>query len=184
MNLSNRTSLVVAIVVGLIAGLLLGMALFWGLFPVQWTDAQPYDLAPEARANYVQLVADSFGLERDPQAAAGYFQSWTDEEKQQAFADAIAQYEQEGRPGKAQAVQDLALVLGVTPAAAGTAPAEPAGATGLVDRLRLPCLVFFIVLLVLVLGWIALRTILRRRSTVNERAMVVPPQNTPRMPAS
>ena len=175
MNLSNRTSLVVAIVVGLIAGLLLGMALFWGLFPVQWTDAQPYDLAPEARANYVQLVADSFGLERDPQAAAGYFQSWTDEEKQQAFADAIAQYEQEGRPGKAQAVQDLALVLGVTAAATGTAPAEPAGATGLVDRLRLPCLVFFIVLLVLVLGWIALRTILRRRSTVNERAMVVPP---------
>jgi hypothetical protein len=172
MNSSNRNSLIIGIVVGLIAGLLLGMFLFWELFPVQWTDAHPYDLAPEARADYVQLAADSFGLNRDPQEAARHFEVWSDEEKQQAFADAIAQYEQEGRPAKAQAVQDLAMVLGITPGAEPVepaGPAEPAEAVSFVDRLRLPCLVFFLVLLVLVVGWIGLRTVLRRRGTATPR---------------
>lgn len=172
MNSVNRTSLIIGIVVGLIAGLLLGMALFWGLFPVQWTDARPYDLAPEARADYVQLAADSFSLDRDPQEAARHFQGWTDEEKQQAFADAIAQYEAEGLPARAQSVQDLSMVLGVTPGAAPPGVEEPAEAASLVDRLRVPCLVFFVVLLVIVLGWIGLRVALRRRrGDVLERPM-------------
>ncbi|RPI58980.1 MAG: hypothetical protein EHM56_00255 [Chloroflexi bacterium] len=175
MNSINRTSLFIGIVVGLIAGLLLGMALFWGLFPVQWTDARPYDLAPEARADYVQLAADSFSLDRDPQEAARHFEGWTDAEKQEAFAEAIAQYEQEGMPAKAQAVQDLAMVLGVTPGAAGPEPEEPAEAAGLIDRLRVPCLVFFFALLVLVLGWIGLRMALRRRGPVRERPVVAAP---------
>jgi hypothetical protein len=182
MNSFNRTSLFIGIVVGLIAGLLLGMALFWGLFPVQWTDARPYDLAPEARADYVQLAADSFSLARDPQEAAGYFQGWTDEEKQQAFADAIAEYQQAGRTAKAQAVEDLAMVLGVTPGAAPAEPAEPAGAAGLVDRFRMPCLVFFIVLLVLVLVWLGLRALLRRRATSGERVVVPAPPVAPAIP--
>jgi hypothetical protein len=182
MNSFNRTSLLIGIVIGLIAGLLLGMALFWGLFPVQWTDARPYDLAPEARADYVQLAADSFSLDRDPQAAANYFQSWTDEEKQQAFADAVAQYEQEGRPDKVQAVQDLALILGVTPGAGPAEPAQPPQAAGLVERFRVPCLVFFVALLVLVLGWIGLRTLLGRRVPSTERVMVPAPPVGPAIP--
>jgi len=179
MNSINRTSLFIGIVVGLIAGLLLGMALFWGLFPVQWTDARSYDLAPEARADYVQLAADSFSLDRDPQEAASQFEGWTDAEKQQAFSDAIAQYEQEGMPAKAQAVQDLAMVLGVTPGAAEPEPVEPAAAASLIDRLRVPCLVFFFALLILVLGWIGLRMAMRRRGPVRERAMVSAPPAGP-----
>jgi len=37
--------------------------------------------------------------------AASYFEDWTDEEMQQAFADAIAQYEQEGNAAGARAVR-------------------------------------------------------------------------------
>jgi len=175
MNSSNRNNLLIGIIVGLVAGLLLGMVLFWGLFPVKWTDAHPYDLAPEAKADYVQLVADSFALHKDPQEAAGYFESWTEEELAQAFADAITQAEQEGRPDKAQSVRDLALVLGVTPAAAGVEgaePAEPAESASLIDRFRVPCLVFFIVLFVLVVGWILLRMFQRRQSSTTSEAKV------------
>ena len=64
-------------------------------------------------------------------------------------------YETSGETAKAQAVQDLALVLGVTAAP----PPLPDTGPGIVERLRLPCLVFLVVLLVLVVGWIGARTL-------------------------
>jgi hypothetical protein len=171
---SNRTGLIIG-VAGLVLGLLLGMLLFWGLFPVQWTDANSYDLAPQAKAEYIALVADSFRLNKDRAAAAKYLEVWTAEEKEAAFADAVARYEETGQADKVQAIEDLAMVLVVSlpeegaPAPEATAeaeaPAEPTPAQpSLVQRLRVPCLVFFGVLLVLVLAWIGFRIALRRRA--------------------
>jgi hypothetical protein len=175
---SNRTALIIAGVVGLVVGLLLGMLLFWQLFPVQWTDAHPYDLEPEAKAEYVALVADSFGLNKDAAAAAKYFEQWAVEEKEEAFADAVARHKEQGQADKVKAIEDLAKVLVVSlpegevsaPAAGETpeagAPVEPEDGTetSLWERLRVPCLVFFVVLLILVLAWIGLRIALRRRA--------------------
>jgi hypothetical protein len=175
---SNRTGLIIAGVVGLVLGLLLGMLLFWGLFPVRWTDANSYDLAPQAKAEYVALVADSFSLNKDQAAAAKYFEVWTVEEKEEAFADAVALYEEKGEADKVQVINDLATVLVVslpeegipTPEPGATAEAEapvepePTPGPSFIQRVRVPCLVFFGVLLVLVLGWIGFRIALRRRS--------------------
>jgi len=175
---SNRTGLIIAGVVGLVLGLLLGMLLFWGLFPVRWTDANSYDLAPQAKAEYVALVADSFSLNKDQAAAAKYFEVWTVEEKEEAFADAVALYEEKGEADKVQVINDLATVLVVslpeegipTPEPGATAEAEapvepePTPGPSFIQRVRVPCLVFFGVLLVLVLGWIGFRIALRRRA--------------------
>jgi hypothetical protein len=169
MEMINRRNLIIGIVVGLVLGLLLGMGLFWGLFPVQWTDAQPYDLAPQARAVYIGLVADSYKLYKDPAQAAAYLEGWNPEDKQQAVADAIAMYEAEGRPDQVQAVQDLQMVLGI----GEVPPVPPEQAPGLWDRIRVPCLVFLVVLLVLVLGWIGYRQAVKRRMVVEKPAPVV-----------
>jgi hypothetical protein len=169
----NRSSLIIGVVVGLILGLLLGLLLFWGLFPVEWTDAHSYDLAPESKAEYVGLVADSFNLHKDPARAAEHLELWTEAEKEQAVADAIAMYEAQGRPEKVQAVQDLAMVLGIRLPGEAEPPAEPTPEGGFFERIRVPCLVFFFVLLVLVLGWIGLRVALRQRSA-REAAPVAP----------
>jgi hypothetical protein len=169
----NRTSLITGVVVGLILGLLLGMLLFWGLFPVEWTDAHSYDLAAEAKAEYMVLAADSFKLHRDPARVAEYLELWTEEEKQQAVADAIAMQEAQGQQEQAQAVRDLSMVLGISLPGEVEPPVEPAPGGGLFERMRVPCLVFFFVLLVLVLGWIGLRVALRRRSA-REVAPVAP----------
>ena len=59
MGTFDRKTLLVGIVVGIVLGALLGMLLFWVVFPVEWTDANSYDLSPEAKAIYVGLVADS-----------------------------------------------------------------------------------------------------------------------------
>jgi hypothetical protein len=176
---SNRTGLIIAGVVGLVLGLLLGMLLFWVLFPVQWTDANFYDLSPQAQAEYVALVADSYSLNKDQAAAAKYFEVWNVEEKEEAFAGAVALYEEKGEADKVQAIDDLAKVLVVslpeegvpapeaTPAAEATAeaeaPVEPEP-TPFIQRVRVPCLVFFGILLILVLAWIGFRVALRRRA--------------------
>src|SRR5512139_288939 len=152
---SKRTNLIIAGVVGLVLGLLLGMLLFWVAFPVKWTNAHSYDLAPEAKAEYVVLVADSFKLDKDPARAAKYFEAWTPQEKEQAFADSIATYTAQGRPDKVLNVTDLAMVLGVAlPGTTPTPVTTPQPAPGIWDRIRVPCLVFFVVLLILVLGWL------------------------------
>jgi hypothetical protein len=186
MELSNRTNLIIGAVVGLIVGLVLGMILFWGPFKVEWTDARSYDLSPEAKAEYVGLVADSFRVDRDPAQAAAYFDQWYPEELSQAFAGAIDLYEAEGRPEKVQGIQDLATVLDVTPAAEGEVGEQPsaegpAEEGSLWDRIRIPCLVFLVVLLVLVLGWIGFRVALRQRAereglpTAGQPTTVMPP---------
>jgi hypothetical protein len=157
----DRRTLIIGSVGGLVLGLLLGMALFWGLFPVKWTNAQPYDLARDARAQYIGLVADSYKVYKDPALAATYLQSWTADEKQQAVADAISMYYADGRPDKVQSIRDLQLVMGI-----GEQPPQvPEQAMGLWDRIRVPCVVFLAVLLILVLGWTGYRQVMSRRST-------------------
>jgi hypothetical protein len=174
MGAVNRTNGIIG-AVGVILGLLLGMALFWGPFAVEWTDAQPYQLSPEARAEYVGLVADSFALYRDRDLAAGYLEKWTTEELQQAFSGAIDRYEAENRPEKVQAVEDLATVLDVSLVAEGELPpVEPPAESSLWARVRVPCLVFLVVLLVLVLGWVGFRILQGRRAEVASEPVIEP----------
>lgn len=164
MGALDRTGVIIAIM-GIILGLLLGMALFWGLFPVKWTDAQTYHLSPQAQAEFVGLVADSFEVHRDRDLADGHFRGWTSEEMQQAFVDAVERYEVADRPEKVENIEDLATVLDVSLPAEGEAPpAEPPAEGGLWQRIRVPCLVFLVVLLVLVLGWVGFRVAMRQRA--------------------
>jgi hypothetical protein len=154
MESNNRTNLIIGIVVGLVLGLLLGMLLFWVLFPVEWTDAHSYDLSPVGKAEYVALVAASFSADKDATRAARYLDYWEPAEKEQAVADAIAIYEAEGDNAKVLAVQDFAMAVGIPLPDETAALPETVPQTSFFERVRIPCLVFFGVLLVLVLGWI------------------------------
>jgi hypothetical protein len=167
MNSSKYRDLIIGIVLGLIAGLLLGMLLFWQLFPVKWTDAQPYDLSPAGKATYMALVADSFKLDRDAARARQFLGSWTADEMQQAVGDAIQNYEGEGLADKVQAVRDLAMALGIREPVQPipTPPPVESAVTGIWDRLRVPCLVFVLVLLALVLAAFGWRYLSQRRGT-------------------
>jgi len=167
----GNTRLIVAAVVGLILGVLLGMLLFWGVFPPKMGNPQTYDLADEGKIQYVELAADSYALDRDLTRIEQFLYGWSSEEKQKAFSGAIASYEAEGRSDKVQKLNDLQTALGLTavPTPAGataTAEVEPQAtpSKGLVQRLQVPCLVFVLVLLVLVLGAIGFRLAMQRRA--------------------
>lgn len=164
MESNNRTNLIIGVVVGLVLGLLLGMLLFWVLFPVEWTDAHSYDLSPVGRAEYVALVADSFSQDKDATRAAQYLDYWEPAEKEQAVADAIAIYEAESNTDKVLVVQDFAMAVGIPLPDETAALPETVPQTSFFERVRVPCLVFFGVLLVLVLGWIGYRVLTRQRA--------------------
>jgi hypothetical protein len=156
MDMIKRVNPIVVLVVGLVLGLLLGMALFWGPFPVQWENARPYDLEPEARAEYVALVADLYRLTADRDRVEASLAGWTDEEMHDAIEAA-----KEVHPDSTLALEYLQTLLNL-----GTRQVEQP--SSLVDRLQVPCLVFVIVLLILVLAWIGFRVASRRRLTAPE----------------
>lgn len=57
-----------ALLGGLIAGLLLGLLVGWVLWPVEWTNANPGDLRPEYKADFLAAVADAYVAVRTPEA--------------------------------------------------------------------------------------------------------------------
>jgi len=159
---------------GLILGLALGLLIGWVIWPVQWTDAYSYELSPAGRAEFMGLVADSYALDKDPALAAQHLELWEPEEKSQAVADAIQMYQEMGRADKVQHVQDLAMVLNITPGPTtppgeGAAPAE-GGGKSFWARVRPICFVFFFILLLLVLVWIGYRVATRQRERKEGKA--------------
>jgi len=66
-QITPASLVILAIGVGL--GLIIGLIVGWGLLPVQWSNAWPADLSPEARAQYLAAVADAYVYYGDAQAA-------------------------------------------------------------------------------------------------------------------
>ena len=53
-------------VLALVAGLLVGwLAIGWGVWPVQWSDALALDLAPSEQQKYLDVVAETYTLNKD-----------------------------------------------------------------------------------------------------------------------
>lgn len=118
---------------GVMLGLALGMVVYWIVWPVEFTDAHTYDLAPEEKAAYVQLVSDATKVDRDYTRASRLLADWSAEEKQQAFADAAKAYQDSGLRDKARSVEDLGMILQVAGELPPTRP-EPTGLAGFLQR--------------------------------------------------
>ncbi len=73
----NRPGLAVLVV--FIAGLVIGLVVLgWGLFPVQWTNGQPKDLAPEYQATYIETTAIAYSTTGNEAIVANAFRDWPD----------------------------------------------------------------------------------------------------------
>jgi hypothetical protein len=61
---------VVAAVLGFVVGLFIGLVVLgWGLWPVQWTNADPSSLRPDLQDQYLVMVIDSFTKSPDSSIA-------------------------------------------------------------------------------------------------------------------
>lgn len=89
--LQNRRTFRVWAAVGalaLLGGLLVGwLAIGWTLWPVQWTDVLPADLGPADREQYLDLVAESYALNKNIQLVRLRLASFPPAEQPALLAD-------------------------------------------------------------------------------------------------
>jgi hypothetical protein len=92
-----------------LAGLLLGwLAIGWWLWPVTWTDADPWDLREEYQVEYVTLVAREYAQSKDLDSVRRALVGWD----RQMLADLVATARnQVSDPAVGQQLMALASVL-------------------------------------------------------------------------
>jgi hypothetical protein len=158
-------------VVGLVVGCLLGwMLLGWLVFPVTWTDADPWDLRAEQKEAYVLLVAESYSINSDAELAIHRLEGFRRGEVGEILSKLLEESEEAGDLEAKRRLQYLAMVMDITPTAGtpGPEPTTPSAAARLSASLRslLPICGLGVVLL-LIVGLIAIIVfrILQQRAT-------------------
>lgn len=151
---------IIAAVVSLIVGCLIGWTVFgWNIWPVSWTNADPYDLRVEQRELYVSMVADSYSLNEDRDWARQRLAGFDRREISEILAKLIDEREQAGDADGKRRIQYLGIALDISPAGVTPTP-EPTpqpAAGGLLSIVRslLPICGVGLVLL-LIVGLIAI----------------------------
>ncbi len=151
----------IAVALAFIIGLVVGwLVLGWVLFPVAYTNADPWDLNPAAKAMWVTTVADAFSANHDVNLARQRLRGFSNEEVATILKQEIAVRNQAGQANQAANLQQFASALGLnlaaapartTPGAAPTPAAAASGGGGL-GSLLLPILGILVILAVVILG--------------------------------
>ncbi len=163
----GRANLIKGVVIFLV-GLAIGwLAIGWGLWPVQYYDTDPQDLRPSHKEAWILMVADSYGLNQDDEAAQGRLQGFEESEVGEIISSLIARAEEEGDLPAAQRLRDLAGAVGIAlpgalPEATPT-PVPVARGPSILRSLGLVLVLFLLVALVVVGGGVALARWRERR---------------------
>ncbi|MGB5932764.1 MAG: hypothetical protein WBH57_06840 [Anaerolineae bacterium] len=170
----GRANLIKGVVIFLV-GLAIGwLAIGWGLWPVQYYDTDPQDLRRSHKEAWILMVADSYSLNQDDEAAQERLQGFEESEVGEIISSLIVHAEEEGDLPAAQRLRELAGATGVTlpgaqPEATPT-PAPVARGPSIIRSLGLVLVIFLLVALVVVGGGVALARWRERR----ERAPLRP----------
>lgn len=130
---------IIAGVVGLVLGCIFGwLVLGWAVFPVTWTNADPWDLRPEQREAYIALVADSYSIDQDADLARQRLGGFDRVELADALARLVEDAEKAGDGEQKRRLQYLATALDLTPSVVAPTPAASAqtGAARLLSSVR------------------------------------------------
>lgn len=124
----GRTA-IIGSVAGLVVGCFLGwIVLGWLVFPVTWTNADPWDLRPEQEEAYILLVAESYGVNSDAQLAQERMAGFDKGELGDMLAKLIEENQQAGKSDTKRQLQYLSMALEISPSVS-TPSTEPTAAT-------------------------------------------------------
>jgi len=155
-NLLKNTRIV--LVLGVVLGLILGLILGWGIWPVQWINAEPVDLRPDLQADYLRMTIDSLNRTGDANKA---MERWSG--LKEAQGDAFAAVTAAPEYLNPADIQKFAqLVQQVT-----NAPVPPPGAAQQDASGGTPWLIYgagAVILIVLLAGGLYLYRLLRKNS--------------------
>ncbi len=161
---------IIAAVIALVLGCLFGwVVLGWMVFPVTWTNADPYDLRAEQQEVYLMLVADSYSINQDAELARQRLVGFDRGALTDMLARLVEESDKAGDREQKARLQYLAMAVDVTPSVATPrAEATPPPATGRASqyvRSLLPVCGLALVLLILVaLMAVIVFRILQRRA--------------------
>lgn len=128
--MNNRSSLLsnpfVLGIGGLVIGLLVGWFLFgYVLFPVQYTNADPWDLNPPSKAVWVIMAADNYSLNQDLTQARERLRGFTKEEVDQTLTAEFGARNTKGDAEGAARIASFAEVYGLDISTTGTPKPQP-----------------------------------------------------------
>jgi len=166
---NGRANLVKGVVIFLV-GLAIGLSIGWGLWPVQWVDTDPQDLRRSHKEAWILMVADSYSLNQDDEAAQERLQGFEESEVGEIVSSLIVGAEEEGDLPAAQRLRDLAGAAGITLPEATPTPAPVARGPSIIRSIGIVLALFLLVALVVVGGGVALARWRERR----ERAPLRP----------
>lgn len=125
--MNNRSSLlsnpILLGVGGLVIGLLIGWFLLgWVLFPVQYTNADLWDLNPPAKEMYIVTTADAFAADQNLALAQERLRGMTAQEISQSLTAEFAKRNTKGDAAGAARISSFAQALGMP---LSNTPAQP-----------------------------------------------------------
>lgn len=125
--MNNRSSLlsnpIVLGVGGLVVGLLIGWFLLgWVLFPVQYTNADLWDLNPPAKEIYIVTTADAFAADQNLTLAQERLRGMTAQEISQSLSAEFAKRNTNGDAAGAARMSSFAQAIGMP---LSSTPAQP-----------------------------------------------------------
>ncbi len=143
----------VSFAVGLAVGLIIGLPILgWWLFPVKWTETDPFDLKREHKETYIAMVADSYAINGDLELAKARLSGFDREEVARIIAELIAEREGAGRALEARRLRRLREALGLGEAEKTMPqplPPSPPHRLGPISRIWIPILLAIIALTLL-----------------------------------
>ncbi len=158
--MNNRSSLLsnplVLGIGGLVVGLLVGWLLLgWVLFPVTYTNADPWDLNPAGKSEWVVMTADGYSLGQDLGQARERLRGLSTDQIAQSLRAEIVERNTKGDATGAARLQAFGQVYGLDLAATGGAPqpsTPPAAPASLFDNLGMLLLLLAGLILLIALG--------------------------------
>jgi len=167
----------ISFLIGLVVGVIIGLPILgWYVFPVQWYDADPFDLRQEHKEAYVSMLADSYTLNTNLALARQRVAGWDPED----LGQVIGQLKTKASDAaQVQRLDNLAAVLGVRRQVATPTPTpEPAAATALIRRLA-PILGIVLAAVLVIGGVIVGLSVLRERRPAEPAKLVRRPPSVP-----
>ena len=116
-----------AAIAAFIAGLFIGLVILgWWLWPVQWYDASPSDLRPDAQQDYVCMMIDSYSVNQNGSLAVRRYAELGDD-----GPTLVANTTPQNCPGVSQeAISNFQAMLKVPPGSTGSTAPEAVPTVG------------------------------------------------------
>ncbi len=109
--MSDKTKL--GVVIAFLAGLALGWFVFgWMLFPVHWTNVDPWELRATAKAHYLDFVAEDYAAHHDMNRVRNFLMGWPDEDLSKFLPELIVYHQKKGETELTKDVAELSRALG------------------------------------------------------------------------